>query len=135
MTTQNLALFKALGAKMSYLDHRQRVLAQNVANADTVGYRPHDLSEVDFGRVLQKVSGDSVLRPATTNLRHMPAAGEVDDEENREQKLTYEVAPAGNSVIMEEQMVKAAQTQMDYNLMTTIYQKNVMMLQAAIGRT
>ena len=43
MTTQDIGLFKALGAKMDYLGQRQRVIAQNVANADTPNYRPNDL--------------------------------------------------------------------------------------------
>ena len=37
----------AMGAKMSYLDTRQGVLAQNIANADTPEYRPRDLTDVN----------------------------------------------------------------------------------------
>lgn len=134
MTTQSIGLFKALSAKMSYLDQRQRVIAQNVANADTPDYRPSDLLPVDFGTVLQTVTKDNVVRPAATNPMHMPAPGQVADPENREQKKTYEVAPDGNAVVMEEQMVKGNQTMMDYNLMTSLYQKNVNMLRTALGR-
>lgn len=135
MTTNNIGIFQALSAKMDYLNHRQRVIAQNVANADTPGYTPVDLTPVDFGRILEKVTspGRAHVSPDTTHKNHMPAAGEIADAKNREQRLTYEVAPAGNAVVMEEQMVKAAQNAMDYNLMTTIYQKNVQMMRMAIG--
>lgn len=52
MSIQNVPLFKAIGAKMQYLDKRQAVLSQNIANADTPNYQPKDLTKVDFGRVL-----------------------------------------------------------------------------------
>lgn len=134
MTTGTIGLFKAMTAKMGYLDQRQQVIAQNVANADTPGYRPHDLTKVDFGRVLQEATGGKVLRPEVTHERHMPAAGEVENPDERERKMTYEVAPAGNAVIIEEQMINAAKTTMDYNLMTTLYQKNIGMIRMAIGQ-
>ena len=136
MTTDNIALFKAMTAKMSYLDQRQKVIAQNIANADTPGYQPHDLTKVDFGAALKDVAGEQqmALNPVTTNAAHMSAAGDIDNPKNREQKKTYEVAPAGNAVIIEEQMVSSAQTSMDYNLMTTLYQKNVNMIHTALGR-
>ena len=134
MTTQTIGLFKAMSAKMGYLDHRQQVIAQNIANADTPGYQPHDLTKVDFGRVLKNVTNSKVLLPETTDDMHMPSYGKIDDPKNREQKMTYEVAPAGNAVIMEEQMINAAKTTMDYNLMTTLYQKNVGMIRTALGR-
>ena len=134
MTTQNIGLMKAIGAKMDYLDQRQRVLSQNIANADTPNYRPHDLTAVDFGTVLKNVTNSANVRPETTNAMHMPSPGKIADPDNREQKVVYEVAPAENAVIMEEQMIKASQNMMDYNLMTSLYQKNVNMLRTALGR-
>lgn len=134
MTTQNLTLFKAMSARMSYLDQRQKVIAQNVANSDTPGYMPHDLTKVDFGATLKDIAGGGkTLMPAATNPQHMPSANSIDDPKNREQKMVYEVAPAGNAVVLEEQMLNSAQNMMDYNLMTTLYQKNVNMLRAALG--
>lgn len=134
MTTDSIGLFKAMTAKMGYLDHRQQVISQNIANADTPDYRPHDLSKVDFGAVLKEATGSKVVYPEVTNARHISPAGNIDNPDDRETKLSYEVAPAGNAVIIEEQMVHAAQTTMDYNLMTTLYQKNVNMIRTAIGR-
>lgn len=134
MTTQNIGLFKALGAKMNYLDQRQRVVAQNIANADTPSYQPKDLLPVDFGTVLKKVSSAPSLRPATTNALHMPSPDNIADPKNKAQKKVYEEAPAGNAVVLEEQMVRSAQIQADYNLITNLYQKNVNMIRTALGR-
>lgn len=134
MTTQNIGLFKAIGSKMNYLDQRQRVIAQNIANADTPRYQPKDLLPVDFGTVLKKVSSGPNLRPETTNAMHMPAPNQIADPQNKPQRKVYEEAPVGNAVILEEQMVRSAKNQADYNLMTGLYQKNVNMLRTAIGR-
>ncbi|MCB9988753.1 MAG: flagellar basal body rod protein FlgB [Rhodospirillales bacterium] len=134
MTTQNIGLMKALAAKMDYLDQRQNVLSQNIANSDTPSYQPKDLLPVDFGTVLKRVTKENAVRPETTNAMHMPSPGKIADPKNRAQKEVYEVAPAENAVIIEEQMLKASKNMMDYNLMTSLYQKNVGMLRTALGR-
>lgn len=134
MTTQNLALFKALGARMDYIHKRQNIISQNVSNADTPGYQPRDLKPVDFGRVLKDITEDrKTIRPETTSAGHMPAPGEAPRARAGEQKIVYEVAPAGNAVIMEEQLLKAGRNTMDYNLMANIYSKNVGMIRTALG--
>jgi flagellar basal-body rod protein FlgB len=106
MTTQNIALFKALGAKMDYLNMRQRIIAQNISNADTPKYRPQDLMPVNFGKVLQGVTaqGTQSVSLETTKSNHLPPPNEIPDAQERKQKETYEVAPVGNAVIMEEQL-------------------------------
>lgn len=134
MTTDTIGLLKAMTAKMGYLDHRQQVISQNVANSDTPGYQARDLTKVDFGRVLKEATGTTAVYPETTHAKHMPSPTNIEDPKNRETKYTYEVAPAGNAVIIEEQMIKASKTTMDYNLMTTLYQKNIGMIRTALGR-
>lgn len=135
MTTQDIPLFQALGAKMDYLNQRQRVISQNIANTDTPGYRPKDLKKVDFSSVLKDVTGGGKnVHLETTNAGHMPPPSNVHIPDARKQKTTYEVAPAGNAVIMEEQLMNSGQTVMDYNLMTNLMQKNIGLIRTAIGR-
>ncbi len=134
MTIQNIGLFQALGAKMDYLNQRQSVIAQNVSNADTPGYRPKDLEKVDFGVMLKSLSGAKNVNVATTDEQHLPNTKNEIDPKSRKQKDTYEVAPAGNAVIMEEQLMKAGQNSMDYNLMLNVYQKQIGMMRMALGR-
>lgn len=130
----DIALFSALNAKIDYLDQRQKLIATNIANADTPNYRPMDVKDADFGRVLQSVTGDrSQVKMATTQAGHMPAASDMIDPKTLKMKNTYEVAPAGNAVILEEQMVNANRTNIDYGLMLNVYRKNVGMLRTAIG--
>ena len=133
MTINNITLFQAMGAKLDYLDTRQKVIAQNIANADTPNYRPKDLTEVDFGRVLTNVTHDRAVRIHSTQRGHLPAHNAVADPRNIKQKETYEVAPAENSVILEEQMLKATQTSIDHGLMLNLMKKNVGMIRMALG--
>lgn len=140
MPTQELTLFQAMSAKTKWLNKRQQVLAQNIANADTPGYRPQDLKALDFKDVLAKSSSQRAMsanRPnvTKTNSAHI-GSGVLSGREvsPKDQRKTYEVAPAGNSVVIEEQLLKANQTAGDHRLMLNLYQKNIAMLRAAIGQ-
>jgi flagellar basal-body rod protein FlgB len=133
MDIKNIALFQAMGANMNYLSTRQGVLAQNIANADTPEYRPRDLTDVDFGAVLQEVTGSKKVRMERTTPGHMMPGGNINMPDERKSRLMYEVAPDDNGVIIEEQMIKATQTTMDYNLMTNLMRKNIGMIQTALG--
>lgn len=134
MDIKNIALFQAMGAKMNYLSTRQGVIAQNIANADTPEYRARDLTDVDFGAVLKNVTGSKKIRMEQTESGHMTPGGMLGKERELKSRMTYEVAPDDNAVIIEEQMVKASQTTIDYNLMTNLMRKNVGMIQTALGK-
>lgn len=134
MSIQNVPLMRAMAAKMNYLNQRQGVLAQNMANGDTPGYQSKDLTKVDFGAVLKNVTDTNRVTLAATQEGHMPDPSKIADTKNKADKITYEVSPDGNGVIMEEQMVKANETMMDYNLMTSLMNKQTAMYRIALGR-
>ena len=132
--TTDISLFKAMGSKMMYDNHRQRVISQNIANADTPSYQPSDLTKVDFGRTLKKVSGDTSIQMVSTNPGHLPAVNQLAATKVREQKNTYEIAPDGNGVILEEQLIKSNDVQMDYNLMINLYRQNTDLIRTSLGK-
>lgn len=139
MSMMNIPLIEAMGAKLSYLNHQNTVIAENVANADMPGYRAKELSKVDFGRVLDKVIQDGKIgvQPvsmAMTNPKHLALGGVNQSVKTSAARLTYEVSPNENSVVLEEQMVKAAEVQMEYNLMTNLMRKQIGMIYTALGR-
>ncbi len=138
MTIQDIGLFQAIGAKMNYLNQRQGIIAQNVANADTPGYRPKDLVPVDFSTMLKsQMGGSKAVKPvsvAATDAQHIGGANNKMNLNAKKQRDTYEVAPTGNAVILEEQLINANRNTMDYNLMLNIYQKQVSMFRIALGR-
>ncbi len=134
MSTQEIGLFKAIGAKLDYLGQRHKVIAENIANADTPGYKPKDLTAVDFGSVLKGVTNGMGVQPAQTAPGHIgPSGGSIGQADDRRQKNFYEVAPVGNAVVMEEQLLNAGRNVMDYNLMLNLYQKQIGMMKIALG--
>ena len=127
-----LKLFQRLSERMGWLGARQTVLAQNIANADTPHFIPHDVKPLNFAEHLQGVAPVSQAR---TDAKHMTGTvaptSSVDDQKTKKQ---YETAPVGNSVVLEEQMVKLADAQANYQLMTNLYRKHVDLLKLALGR-
>lgn len=136
MTIQDIGLFQGIGAKMDFLNQRQGVIAQNIANSDTPGYRPKDLKDVNFSEFLGAASpnkGVPNVTLAKTTGTHLGTGQDELNAKSKNQRDTYEVAPAGNAVIMEEQLLKSGRTVSDYNLMASIYQKQVSMIKTALG--
>ena len=134
--TQDISLFRAISARMQYDTQRQKVLSENVSNADTPNYHPGDLKKVDFSSMLGSLSGPQAkLQPVTTSPMHMSMNGaKPGDPKANPSKMVYEVKPGGNGVDLEEQMVRQTQNGIDYNLMTSLYQKNMAMMKTAIGQ-
>lgn len=137
MTTQNIGLFKAIGTKIDFLDKRQQLISQNIANSDTPGYRPLDLKDLDFSSLVERSmmgGGKPMVRPDVTKNNHIGTGPQPHDPQTGKQKHTYEVAPAGNAVVIEEQMIKSGETVTDYSLMLSVYRKNMGMIRTAIGK-
>jgi flagellar basal-body rod protein FlgB len=133
MDLGKLTLFKLVGARMSYLGERQKVLAENVANADTPHFRPSDLKKMDFQGILR---GEQRIRMAATHQVHLAGVGHQSrfQAEKTPVGKNYETSPNGNAVVLEEQMLKVADVQQNYALAANIYQKNMSMLRTAIGK-
>ena len=48
MSIGDSAIFGMMSEKMSWLSQRQRVLSQNIANADTPDYKARDIAKLSF---------------------------------------------------------------------------------------
>ncbi len=131
MDMNKIAVFQMTTGKMSWLSERQRVLSQNVANSDTPAYKPHDLKTVDFRRHVERNTGYQL---AKTHHNHVTLGSESRKFEIEKSKDLYETAPDGNSVVLEQQLIKAAKTTADYELMTSLYRKHAAMFKIALGR-
>jgi len=137
----DLALFQAMYKKLDWQTHRQTILAENIANADTPNYAPRDLKEPDFRELLHGSSsripfggtgGSYRLTLKTTNSGHQGGADAPVDKQSVAQRDLYETSPSGNGVILEEQLLKANELAVDHRLITSLYQKNVNLLRTAI---
>lgn len=132
MDLDSIPVFRMMQDKMSWLTQRQRVLAQNIANADTPGYGAEDLKPIDFTR--DNGRSAFALTLTTTDEAHFRSLGPDDRFKVEREDKPYEVSPSKNSVVLEEQLVKVAQTAADYNLVTGLYRKHTQMLRIALGR-
>ena len=125
----DLPLLSQIKGRLTWLDERQRVIAQNVANADTPGYVGRDLNApTDFAAALRQGGGLSMTRtsamhiaPARPNVAHFQTAEAPDSETTLD----------GNSVVVEEQMLKMAESRMAYDAAIGFYQKSMQMLRLA----
>ena len=132
MDLSDLSLFSMMSRRMSWLTHRQKVLAHNIANADTPNYAPMDLRKPNFSKFLRPTVARTEMR--TTSAKHIEAIHRPPNIRTDKEKETYEVAPDGNAVVIEEQLFKVNETQGSYRLATNLYKKHLSMIKAAIGR-
>jgi flagellar basal-body rod protein FlgB len=124
-----LDIFKGIAAKMAWLTQRQNVIAQNIANVDTPDYKALDLAQFDFKTLLGKK-----LAPARTSQMHLAGLQATGAARTEKERKPYEVTPSGNSVSLEEQMQKASTTGIDFQMITTLYQKNIGLIRTALDR-
>jgi flagellar basal-body rod protein FlgB len=125
------SLFAQMQARMDWLDRRQGVLAQNIANADTPGYRPQDLKAFDDNTL--SGGGQFALAVRQTAAGHLDTpqpAGHTDAVTTRK---TFEIAPAGNAVDLEEQMAKVADTATAHKTTTELYRKYLGLIKTVLN--
>jgi len=132
MNLSELPLFGLMGRRMTWLIQRQAVLAQNVSNADTPGYKPKDLTPSSFRQMLQPRRAAAVM--ARTSAAHMQPLRRPEAFRADKTKDSYETALTGNAVVIEEELMKVQGTAGAYRLVTNLYGKHISMLKAAIGR-
>lgn len=129
MDLTRIPLFEALAKRMAWLNQRQTVLAQNVANADTPGYAAQDLRQPDFSALVKGTAGP--LKLAATEAGHLQPREETGGFE----RVTTpgERSLNGNGVSLEAQMMKVSDTAADYALTANLYRAQLGLLKTAIG--
>lgn len=129
-----IGLFDLFSQRLGYLGQRQSVLAQNVANADTPGYVPKDLDAKSFERALRGQS--TAVTAAMTRPGHLSGTLQQGGAfQAEEQRSRYETLPSGNAVVLEEQLSKVADTQMQHSTVSNLYGKYMQMFKSALGRS
>jgi len=127
----DLSLFAMLRTRMQWHQERQRVLAENVANANTPGFRPRDLAPLDFERAQPETA---TLGLARTEPGHLSAIGGASGQFSTARQGGYQIRPSGNAVNLEDEMIKVAANQMDYQAATTLYTRSLGLIKTAIGK-
>ena len=134
MPINDLPTLSILRTKMQWHQERQRVLAENVSNSNTPNFKPRDLVEPKFETGSGAVGGGAASLPmARTSTSHIANGGtEPTFDQNR--RAGFMTQPAGNSVNLEDEMLKTSANQMDYAAVTSLYSKSLHLLKTAIGK-
>ena len=135
MAITDLPMLSALRTKMQWHQERQRVLAENISHSDTPNFKPRDLVEPKFdasgtGPVTGNMPSLAMTR---TSAGHIQGAG-TSDTFNMHNRGGYATRPAGNAVNLEDEMLKVAQNQSDYQLAASLYSKGLGLMKIAIGK-
>ena len=118
-------IFALAEQKLEWIDQRQRVLAQNIANADTPSYRARDLSP------FEKLLGAPPVTPMVTNAMHLP--GRV-SEASLAIATSSESAPDGNAVNVENELTKVARDETDSALVGNLWKSYMGLYLNALGK-
>lgn len=119
-----IGIFALAEQKLAWIDARQRLLAQNVANADTPGYHARDL------RSFSDVLGAFGVEMARTSPLHLAALSgpTLDTRDDGGER-----APDGNSVQLEQEMTKIADNEGDQAATGNIWRSYMGMFMTALG--
>jgi len=119
-------VFALAERRLEWIDQRQRVLAQNIANADTPDYQAHDLSP------FEKLLSNAPITPSLTNPRHM--RGLLQDAALT-RVLPAERAPDGNAVSVENELTKVADDETNAALVGNLWKSYMGLYLNALGRS
>ena len=131
MALTDIPIFSMLRTRLEWAQARQRVLSENVANADTPSFRPSDLAPLKFDSAAQ---GPEPVRLATTESGHIPGLGDTGSDFRTQREGKFDIRASGNGVNLEDQMMKVAANQMDYQAVSALYVRSLNMLKTAIGK-
>ncbi len=133
MDITSIPLFSMLKSRLAYVNAREKLISENVANADTSSYSPKDLQPFDVSKALE---GDGpqtgVVRPEMTEAGHM-------QPKNLQSQIQWKVVDtedsqgtlSGNKVTLEDEMAKMTNSRMDYEAAVGFYQKAMSLIQMA----
>jgi flagellar basal-body rod protein FlgB len=130
MPISDIPILSMLRERMEWHQERQRVLAENVANADTPGYHARDLAPPDFAHQVRVAS----LALDRTNAAHIESESGGGSTFSADSGGRFEVRPRGNTVTHEDEMMKVASNQMDYDAVTSLYTHSLALIKVAIGK-
>lgn len=137
MTETTPALLRGIGAAMRHLSDRQQVIAQNIANGDTPGYKAREMQTPSFAGMVNSGGPERVARPTVTISSEMKALGASQRASSTivlDEGVT-ETKPDGNNVTLEEQVLKLGSVQSEFTALTNLYRKQMQLLKVAVGRS
>jgi len=114
----DMSLFQVYGAMARHAAETQRTSAENLSRANEPGYKAVEIeSFADFMK------------------RNGPQAEKIDFNQPFKQMQSLSAAsPNGNTVSVEEQVLKSAEAVGKHNMAMTVYSKSMDIMKLALGR-
>ncbi|HXX07017.1 MAG TPA: flagellar basal body rod protein FlgB [Pseudolabrys sp.] len=135
MAIGDIPILSMLRSRLDWAQARQKVLAENVANSDSPKYRARDLAPLKFEEPLAAppttIAAVSLTR---TSESHIAGVGLSQSAYPTGKTRTFDVRPTGNAVSLEEEMMKVANNQMDFQTATALYTRSLNLLKTALGK-
>lgn len=131
--TQGLQILSLAEALAGYASARQTLISRNVAHADTPGWQAQDLTDFSRTYAARNALEDGLaFRPAATRAGHagLERGGGAEAEATMVDGVA---APNGNTVSLEDQMVRAAQTRVQHDMALGVWRKSMDILRASLG--
>jgi flagellar basal-body rod protein FlgB len=132
MPISDMPIFSMLRTRMHWHQERQRLLAENIANADTAKFAPRDLAPLQLDRTRPQVAALTLARTSPAHVA--PSAGEGSSQFKLDRRLEFEARPSGNAVNLEDEMLKVASNAMDYQAATALYTRGLGLIKSALGK-
>lgn len=130
MDLNNLTVFSLANKDMKYLTERQKILAGNVANANTPGYLAKDLKKPNFSDEL-----NSALQMTVTNEKHFTGLGGSSlSARVYTPKPTQPLTIDGNGVVLEDQLNEISKDKGEYTRVMTLYNTYKNMIKTAVTK-
>lgn len=135
MALTDIPILSMLRTRMQWAQERQRVLAENVANADMPNYRARDLAPLKFETPNQMAGAPlTTVSLMRTESGHLAGIGQEASPFRTQNESNYELSPTGNGVNLEQEMMKVAANQMDYQAVTALYTRSLGLIKTALGK-
>lgn len=135
----DVSFLAALKLGMRWHQARQRMLSENIANANSAGYKPRDLAPLSFDSMVKMTGFQPTLTASSSDPGHFgfssSGSGTGEQEFAEIPPTRNDVTPDGNGVALEEQMMKITANQLDYQAVTTLYSRGLGLIRTAIKRT
>ncbi|MCU4654308.1 flagellar basal body protein [Roseibacterium sp. SDUM158016] len=128
MSVNGISFFSLASQRLTWLSESQRVVSENVANADTPGFRARTTS--DFSEM---VSGTRYAGLATTDPQHIRGTGASGPVRTFEDPEAWGTTLDGNSVVLEQQAIRASELSGGYQLAATLYRKGHEFLRLSVS--
>lgn len=134
VAVDDIPLFGLLKGRLGYLTQRQRLISQNVANADTPGYAGRDLKAFTFQEAMKAQATPGGVAPLRTSAMHLEGTAKSGSVWTSRMSPDSETTLDGNSVVLEEQMLKMAESRANYDAAVGFYQKSLGLIRMAARR-